>query len=145
MQITFKLEDFLSPLSSFVSRGSVYVFTHQSTGFCGASSSLESYLLFIMGMLSHVRLTCPTCHKAPLSMEFSRQEYWNGLPFSPPGDLPNPGMEPSSPAWQANSLPLSYLGKTWKMLPFVLTKKVNTCLFKIFFIESSTKKYILEN
>ena len=34
--------------------------------------------------------------QAPLSMEFSRQEYWNGLPFPPPGDLPNPGTEPSS-------------------------------------------------
>ena len=37
-------------------------------------------------------------HKAPLSMGFSRQEYWSGLPFSPPGDLLNPGIEPTSPA-----------------------------------------------
>ena len=36
--------------------------------------------------------------QAPLSMEFSRQEYWNGLPFPPPGNLPNPGIKPSSPA-----------------------------------------------
>ena len=42
--------------------------------------------------------------KAPLSMEFSRQEYWNGLPFPSPGDLPNPGTEPRSPALQADSL-----------------------------------------
>ena len=35
--------------------------------------------------------------KAPLSMGFSRQEYWSGLPFPPPGDLPNPGFEPVSP------------------------------------------------
>ena len=35
--------------------------------------------------------------QAPLSMEFSRQEYWSGLPFSPPGNLPNPGIEPTSP------------------------------------------------
>ena len=34
--------------------------------------------------------------QAPLSMGFSRQEYWNGLPFLPPGDLPNPGIEPES-------------------------------------------------
>jgi len=33
-------------------------------------------------------------HQAPLSMEFSRQEYWSGLPFPSPGDLPNPGIEP---------------------------------------------------
>ena len=36
-------------------------------------------------------------HKAPLSLGVSRQEYWNGLPFPPPGDLPNPGSEPTSP------------------------------------------------
>ena len=39
------------------------------------------------------------------SMEFSRQEYWSGLPFPSPGDLPNPGIEPGSPTLQADSLP----------------------------------------
>ena len=43
--------------------------------------------------------------QAPLSMGFSRQEYWSGLPFPTPGDLPNPGTEPESPALQADSLP----------------------------------------
>ena len=38
-------------------------------------------------------------------MEFSRQEYWSGLPFPSPGDLPNPGIEPRSPELQADSLP----------------------------------------
>ena len=42
--------------------------------------------------------------QAPLSMEFSRQEYWNGLPFPSPGDLPNPGIEPGSPTLQGDSL-----------------------------------------
>ena len=42
-------------------------------------------------------------HQAPLSMEFSRQEYWSGLPFPSPGDLPNPGIEPSSPALRADT------------------------------------------
>ena len=42
--------------------------------------------------------------QAPLSMEFSRQEYWSGLPFPFPGDLPNPGIEPGSLAWQADCL-----------------------------------------
>ena len=37
-------------------------------------------------------------HQAPLSMEFSKQEYWSGLPFPPPGELPNPGIKPLSPA-----------------------------------------------
>ena len=36
-------------------------------------------------------------HQAPLSMGFSRQEYWSGLPFPSPGDLPDPGIEPGSP------------------------------------------------
>ena len=44
-------------------------------------------------------------HQAPLSMGFSRQEYWSGLPFPSPGNLPNPGIAPGSPALQADSLP----------------------------------------
>ena len=44
-------------------------------------------------------------HQAPLSMGFSRQEYWSRLPFPSPRDLPDPGIEPRSPALQANSLP----------------------------------------
>ena len=43
--------------------------------------------------------------QAPLSMGVSRQEYWSGLPFPPPGDLPDPGIEAGSPASQADSLP----------------------------------------
>ena len=46
-----------------------------------------------------------------LSMGFSRQEYWSGLPFSSPGDLPNPEIEPGSPALQADSLPSEPPGK----------------------------------
>ena len=42
--------------------------------------------------------------QAPLSMEFSRQEYWSGLPFPPPGDLPDPGIKLRSPALQEDSL-----------------------------------------
>ena len=42
--------------------------------------------------------TWTAAHQAPLSMGFSRQEYWSGLPFLPPGDLPGPGIEPKSPA-----------------------------------------------
>ena len=50
-----------------------------------------------------------TC-QAPLSTGFSRQEYWSGLPFSPPGDLPDPMIESVSPALQVDSLLLSHLG-----------------------------------
>ena len=54
---------------------------------------------------SEVAQSCPTfatpwtvAYQAPLSMEFSRQEYWSGLPFPSPGDLPDQGIEPESPA-----------------------------------------------
>ena len=50
--------------------------------------------------------------QAPLSMEFSRQEYWNGLPYPSPGDRPDPGIEPGSPALQADSLALSQQGRS---------------------------------
>ena len=62
-----------------------------------------------------VAQSCPTvCNpwavalKAPLSMEFSRQEHYNGLPFPFPGDLHDPGIKPRSPTLQADSLPSSY-------------------------------------
>ena len=64
-------------------------------------------------VLSHVQLfvtPCTVAHQAPLSMGFFRQEYWNGLPCPPPGDLPDPGIKPispASPAVQADSLLLS--------------------------------------
>ena len=46
-------------------------------------------------------------HQPPLSVKFSRQEYWSRLPFPSPGELPISGIQPGSPAWQANSLPLA--------------------------------------
>ena len=49
--------------------------------------------------------------QAPLFMEFSRQEYWSGLPYPPPGDLPHSGNEPGSPAPLADSLPSKPPGK----------------------------------
>ena len=69
-----------------------------------------------------VAQSCPTvcdlldfvAHQAPLSMEFSMQEYWSLQPFSSPGDLPNPGIEPKSPALQVNSLPSEPPGEDHK-------------------------------
>ena len=49
-------------------------------------------------------------HQAPLSIRFLRQERWRGLPYPSSGDPPDPGIEPVSPAWQVDSLPLSHLG-----------------------------------
>ena len=67
-----------------------------------------------MKSLSRVRLFATpwtVAHQASLSMEFSRQEYWSGLPFPSPGDLPDPGIKPGSPALQADALPSEPSGK----------------------------------
>ena len=74
-----------------------------------------------------VTQSCPTLAtlwtiacQAPLSTGFSRQEYWRGLPFSPPGDLPNPGIEPGFPALQEDSLPTElYLTVRTKTIKFL--------------------------
>ena len=50
-------------------------------------------------------------YQAPPSMEFSRQQYWNGLPFPSPGDLPDPGIEAGSPTLQADASPSEPPGK----------------------------------
>ena len=50
-------------------------------------------------------------HQAPLSMEYSRQEYWSGLPFPSPEELLDPGIKPGSPALQVDSLPSEPPGK----------------------------------
>ena len=57
-----------------------------------------------------------TAYQAPLSMGFTRQEYWDELRFPSPGDLPDPGIKPESPASQADSLLLSYHGSPSKPL-----------------------------
>ena len=67
--------------------------------------------LWMLSHFSHVRLFVmlwTVAHQAPLSMGFSRQEYWSGLPCPPPGDLPHSGIKPTSLCllhWQAGSLP----------------------------------------
>ena len=94
-------------------------------------------LLLLLSRFSHVRLCdpmdCSPC-QAPLSMGFSRQEYWSGLPCPPPGDLPDPGIESRSPAasaLQVVSLPqatgeapkqLQNSIKTNKQQPTITTK-----------------------
>ena len=75
-------------------------------------------------------------HWAPLFMGFSRQEYWDGLPFPSPGDLPNPGTEPTSlvSALQADSLPAEPLGKIWMQLK--LTYRSMTCIFSFILVKN---------
>ena len=74
------------------------------------TSSKVSRIMFLY--ISEVAQSCPTlcdpmdcvAYQAPLSMGFSRQYYWSGLPFPSPVDLPHPGMEPRSPALQTDTL-----------------------------------------
>ena len=76
----------MSILSSVVSQGSL-------------SSNLDSGGLVTQSCPTLVTPWTVTC-QAPLSKRLSRQDYWSGLPLLSPGDLPNPGIEPGSPAWQ---------------------------------------------
>ena len=68
----------------------------------------------MLSPFSHVQIFVTprtVAHQAPLSLGFSRQEHWSGLPFPSPGDLPDPGIEPWSPAFQANALTSEPPGK----------------------------------
>ena len=74
-----------------------------------------------VGRGSEVTQSCPTlcvpwtvAHQASPSMGFSRQEYWSGLPFPSPGDLPDPGIEPRSPTLQSDALTSAPPGKPLK-------------------------------
>ena len=70
--------------------------------------------------------------QAPLSMEFFRQECWRGLPCPPPGDFPDSGIEPMSPALQADSLPLNQWGSPMisylYVIPFTFQSKAPSAL-----------------
>ena len=71
----------------------------------------------IVQLLNHVQLfetPWTVACQVPLSMEFSRQERWSGLPFSSPGDLLDPGIKPTSPALQVDSLLSEPPGKIWE-------------------------------
>ena len=88
---------------------------------------------------------CPTlcnpwtiAHQVPLSMEFSRPEYWSGWPFCSSGDLPNPGIEPRSQALQADSLPSQPLRTSLWEYPFIF--KHATCPWVCFSLLLSPSK-----
>ena len=61
-------------------------------------------------------------HQASPPMEFSRHEYWSGLPFPSPGDLPNPRIEPGSPALQADALPSEPPGNSNYFINYILLR-----------------------
>ena len=91
---------------------------------------------------SEVAQLCPTLcnpmgsslHQAPLSMGFSRQEYWSGLPFPSPGNLPDPGIEPRSPSLYTDALPSEPPGKSCFYVPEA-SRQIKTLLSGMSFQE----------
>ena len=77
-------------------------------------SELYNVMLVAQSYWTHCN-SWAVARQVPLSMEFPRQEYWSGLPFPFPGDLPNPGIEPRSPILWADSLPLSHQGNLYNI------------------------------
>ena len=109
--------------------------------------------------LSRVRLFVipwTAAYQAPLSMGFSRQEYWRGLPCPPPEDLPSPGIEPTSllsPLLQVHSLPLSQQGRPrgymysivnhvmyYLYVSFLIKNYFDSGCFLVIFLHSNEKK-----
>ena len=83
--------------------------------------------LYTKDSLSRIRLFATpwtVIHQIPLSMGFSRQEYWSGVPFPSPGDLPGPGIEPRSPALQEDALTSEPPGK-WDPKTYFLFSKIH--------------------
>ena len=74
----------------------------------GCQGRLHLCVYAVLSCIQLFETPWTVAHQAPLSMGFPRQEYWSGLPFPSPGDLPNPAIEPRSPALQTDSLLLSH-------------------------------------
>ena len=103
----------------------VYSFSLLISGYGGSSHALLACLL---SRFSHVWLFATlwtVTYQAPLSMEFSRQVYWSGLPFPSAGNLPDPGREPRSPALKADSLSSEPPGKLKEGFHLQLKMKEN--------------------
>ena len=96
-------------LSIIYHQSVIYLFFYQS--FIIYVLSIEEVRCVSRLVVSDSATLWTVAHQAPLSMEFSRHEYWSGLPFPSPGDLHNPGIEPRSPILQADSLPSELSGK----------------------------------
>ena len=96
----------------------------------------------VLSRFSHVQLFVTpwtVAHQAPLFMEFPMQEYWSGLPVPPPGNIPNPGMEPMSPVTSTLAEGFFTISSTWEapLLGHVMQKR--------YFCRSSIPPCSLEN
>ena len=112
----------------------------------GKFSSFPTRLIYKVKMksVSHVWLfgtLWTVAYQPPPSMGFSRQEYWSGLPFPSLGDLPNPGIEPRSPALEADALTSEPPGKIeWIKLSLKMLgqRNMEVCNFRAIWITNST-------
>ena len=104
----------------------LYLFISSRNYFVDSLALLHRHAVLCASLFTHVWLFATTrivTLQAPLSIGILRQEYWSGLPCSPPENLPNPGIEPRSPALQADSLPFEPPGKPnfnlnrWQIFP----------------------------
>ena len=96
-------------------RQTLYPLSHQ-----GSLGSLKTESKSVSSsVLSDSVTPWTAAHQAPLSIGFSRQEHWSGLPFSSPRDLPNPGIKPRSPPWQADFLLSEPPGKLYLARSYV--------------------------
>ena len=80
--------------------------------------------------------TCTVVHQASLSMGFSRQEYWSGLSFPSAVDHPEPGIKPTSPTWQADSLPLGHQ----RSLHILVPSEFLSCFVSVFLAQSHLRR-----
>ena len=80
----------------------------------GSFQKINKTVLFMLSCVQLFTTPSTVTHQAPLSMGFSRQEYWSGLPFPPPRDLPDPGIEPASLRSPALSGRFFTTSATWK-------------------------------
>ena len=119
------------------------VFSHYSFTY-PIGTTILFFMSVLWSMLSHVWLFATlwtVAHQAPLSMEFPKQEYWNGWLFLPPRDFSNPGIKLASlvsPALQANSLPQSYCIGEGLSLHLILVIPID-----IFQVCSSLLQYLI--
>ena len=121
-----------------------------STATWGPTQMLcDTYTGFLAALCAESLQSCPTttpwtvAHQAPLYVGFSRQEYWSGLPFPSPGDLPNPGIEPRSPVLQADPLPTELQGMLVSIDWFIYAIKWEKTYF-IFFLKIPPFSWIWE-
>ena len=104
----------------------------------------------VLSRFSHVWLSmtlCTVAHQAPLSMGFSRQEYWSGLPCPPLGDLPNPGIKPTSLMFPALAGGIFTTSSTWfsRNIERLYEKKVMVIVFELLATNWRTDWVLREN